>query len=94
MARRLDDPIALHEALMARSNVVQNVDRLEEMLPVYEEAESNRELIPTAFAGSQVAATLPGLAGWIGDRDRFQAGLDGKLTPSDAASEAIDDPAR
>ncbi len=84
MARRLDDPIASHEALMARSNVVQNVDHLEEMLAVYEEAESNLELIPTAFARAQVAGTLPGLGGWIGDRERFQAGLDGIEALGDA----------
>jgi class 3 adenylate cyclase/tetratricopeptide (TPR) repeat protein len=72
IARRLDDPLALHEALMARGNVAQNVDHLAELPAVNDELISNSELNPTPLVRAQVAASCVGFAGWIGEPEPFR----------------------
>ncbi len=84
MARRLDDPLALHEALVARVAVANNVDHLAELPALTHEARANLDRLSAPGVRAAVCAYLTGLGGWFGDRAVFQAGIDGIAAVGDA----------
>lgn len=84
MARSLGDARALHEALMARGNVAQNVDHLGEAPALNDELLRNAGQNPTALVQAQVAASCVGWGGWIGDPQPFLAALDTYAAAGDA----------
>ena len=84
MARRLDEPIALHEALMARGNIAQNVDLLGELPALCAEAISNGDRVTTPLARAQVSTTWLSPSSWTGDRDSYRVGLDAIVALGDA----------
>ncbi len=84
MARRLDDPVALHEALMARGNVANNVDYLAEAPGIQDEVIANQHRIGTPRTLAAVVGNFTMLGGWFGDRAMFRTGLDGIAALGDA----------